>query len=445
MSGNVVSISEAAMWAGTGVTGGTRGRLTPEEATLTSLMLLAPPGFNDERATTWMVHTLGIDIGYAPGVRFTIAEDTIAGLVATGDTVRWLAGLRSDSKDGAGSGASSKTGEAYEVGLKVRRMAIERSTLTVCKQLAQEHGRPPLYGKGTLFNRAVSLGCRLNFLQGKSLYDVDLAGIGEVGGKGDTTTGKFVGFLDKVEWNRKNMGPGAYGCSLDLALALALTRRTTIGVGVNNLIGFIEWNGARHVDGMANTDTVTIDREGYISYAPTMTGSQSTGDVRYEFPRTLEIGCRIDAGHGAGAPHIHVAAGTPYLRVAAGATHLRIEAGDLRLRYDGNRLVPGARVKINVQRPEFAIIPQPEAAAQPSGRPRSAVAPCSGFTLEIGYGPMPGAKIGQRYGFMAQEKPLWSLGISNADGNWALAVAADTLDMRRARAASINFRAGVCF
>ena len=45
-----------------------------------------------------------------------------------------------------------------------------------------------------------------------------------------------------------------------------------------------------------NTDTVTVDENGYLVYAPTMTGVQHTEDWRQTLPRVLEAKLNADYG-----------------------------------------------------------------------------------------------------------------------------------------------------
>lgn len=336
---------------------------------LAKLSLLGSPDFAEPVARARSVHELSVIAFCATGVQVVVSEETASDVVSTGDTVRWLARLRLERPTG-------EPEQVYEVGLRVQKVERQRTTLLVC--------RPVAPGKEGTSSIQASVGFALSILRGKRLYDASLAALAETRaneGK-DRPTGKLVGLLDKLEWDHMKTGGTSYGCSLDVAGAVTLGDHVTVGAAVHNLVGFMEWDGTTHIEGIINTDTVVMDEQGYVSYAPTMSGRQFTDNVRYDFTRTLEIGL---------------------------AACVRGTRADMRLHYDGSRVRPEARVRLGPLRRALIV-----------------EAGCSG-TEGMGQG------------------PLWSLAVSRSDGQCAFAIVTDALDPSRARSLSLRVQVGLHF
>lgn len=310
-------------------------------------------------------------LAWGGAIWLEVGEDTVAGGVATGDTLRWLAGLR--------QGADEQHGDdEYEIGIRAQQSTVRRGTISVSAPIAAGIGP----------GRA-AVGFSLSALSGKSLYDASFAGIAQEMPDGK---GKLVGSLDKMEWEESR--GSALGYTVDIAGAVALSERVSLGVWLRNAVGAITWKDTLFVEGIVNTDTVTVDENGYLVYAPTMTGTQRVQDWRQALPRALEAG--LDAA-------------------LAGA---RVSA---RLCYDGQRLLPTAGVAFDLN-----SMPAVVSAAGPplNGRlPR----------LELGLGMTPALR------------GVWRVRLDGQSGRWSVSVEADRLSPASAKALAANVRIGFDF
>lgn len=243
------------------------------KASLKRLAKYLPDGFEEDAAILEMSGSDSLALGWGEAIRFELGEDVIAEGIASSDTVRWIAGLRHGSEDQQG-------GYEYEIGVRAQLSAVQRGTVNVCVPIAL-----PFDG------RRGGIGVGLSILRGRNMYDGCLTGIAE---KMPNGKGKLVGMLEKMEWDQTR--GRALGYAIDIAGAVALSERVCVGACLRNAIGSITWEDVLFVEGIVNTDTVTVDENGYLVYAPTMTGVQHTEDWRQTLPRVLEAKLNADYG-----------------------------------------------------------------------------------------------------------------------------------------------------
>lgn len=310
-------------------------------------------------------------LAWGSAIKLEVGEDMVAEGVASGDTVRWLAGLRQRAGERHGD-------DEYEIGVRAHLSTVQRGTISVSAPIAVRSGA----------GRA-AVGFSLSALSGKSLYDASFAGIAQ---KMPDGKGKLVGSLDKMEWDESR--GWALGYAVDVAGAVALSERVSLGACLRNAIGAITWEDTLFVEGIVNTDTVTVDENGYLVYAPTMIGVQRTECWRQALPRALEAGLDADL------------------------YSTRVNA---RLFYDGQRLLPSAGVAFDL-----------------NGLPAAAGAAGPGWN-----GRLPRLELGWR--MTPALRSVWRICLDDQGGRWSVLLEADRLNPEAAKALAANVRVGFDF
>lgn len=271
-------------------------------------------------------------------------------------------------------GAEEQQGaDEYEIGVRAQLSTIGRGTISGCVPIASPSGS----SRG-------AIGFNLSILRGKNLYDASFAGVAQ---KMPSGKGKLVGMLDKIEWDGTR--GLALGYAVDVAGAVALSERVSIGVCLRNALGSITWQDVLFVEGIVNTDTVAVDEHGYLVYAPTMTGVQRIEDWRQVLPKALEAGLEADL------------CGT---RV------------NVVLRYNGRRLLPAAGVAFDLDGTRAAL--------ETAGRGENIRLP----RLELGCRLTPALR------------GAWHARLEDQDGRWSVSLGADTLKLSAAKALAASVR-----
>jgi hypothetical protein len=293
LSSNFISASPVAREVALSLAEGTR-----RNSALRRLAKHLPDDFVEDIARIEISGSNSATLAWGESVEIELAEDVVVEGIASGDTVRWLAGLRQGAEE-------QQDADDYEIGVRAQLSTVQRGTISICAPIAAPSG-----------GGQSAVGFSFSALRGKILYDASFAGIAQEMPDGK---GKLVGMLDKMEWDETR--GGAMGYTVDVAGAVALSECVSLGACLRNAIGAITWKDTLFVEGIVNTDTVTVDENGYLVYAPTMTGVQRTEDWRQVFPRALEVGLDAEL------------AGT---------------CVNGRLCYDGQRLLPVARIAFDL-------------------------------------------------------------------------------------------------
>jgi len=246
---------------------------TQRNSSLKRLARYLPDDFVKDIARIEIAGSSSATLAWGGALRIEAGEEAIAEGVASGDAVRWLAMLRQGAEEQQGA-------DDYEIGVRAQLSTIGRGTISGCVPIASPSGS----SRG-------AIGFSLSVLRGKNLYDASFAGVAQ---KTPNGKGKLVGMLDKMEWDETR--GLALGYAIDIAGAIALSERVLAGVCLRNALGSITWQDVLFVEGIVNTDTVTVDENGYLVYAPTMTGVQRTEDWHQILPRALEAGLVADLG-----------------------------------------------------------------------------------------------------------------------------------------------------
>ncbi len=305
-------------------------------------------------------------LAWGGALRVEVGEETIAEGVASGDAVRWLAVLRQAAEE-------QQRADDYEIGVRAQLSTIGKCTIGGCVPIALPSGS----GRG-------AIGFNLSVLRGRSLYDASFAGVAQ---KMPNGKGKLVGMLDKIEWDQTR--GLALGYAIDIAGSLALSDRVCVGACLRNAVGYITWTDVLFVEGIVNTDTVTVDENGYLVYAPTMTGIQHTEDWRQMLPRALEAG------------------------LAANLEGARINA---QIYCDSHRLLPAVAIEFDLSRIHSV---EDVAGADKHGR-------------------LPWLELGCRLTPALQA--MWHVGLEDQDGRWSVLLGADGLGLSTAKALAASVR-----
>ena len=325
-----------------------------------------PDGFVNDIARIEISGSSSATLAWGGALRVEVGEEAIAEGVASGDAVRWLAMLRQGAEEQPGA-------HDYEIGVRAQLSTIGRCTISGCVPIALPSGS----GRG-------AIGFNLSVLRGRSLYDASFAGVAQ---KMPNGKGKLVGMLDKMEWDETR--GLAWGHAIDIAGAIALSERISVGVCLRNALGRITWEDVLFVEGILNTDTVTVDENGYLVYAPTMTGIQHTEDWSQMLPRALEA----------------------ELVANLGGAHISAQ-----LYCDSRRLLPAAAIEFDLSRIQSMV---DVAVADEHGRlPR----------LELGCRLTPALRA------------MWHVRLHDQDERWSVLLGTDGLGPSTAKALAASVR-----